>query len=121
MGMMIDEDKLVDHFIDKTPNGWLVPICENTSRWSLEGIISEIKHFKPTVEAISKADYENRLKADLVAMLTDLSMEIGEIEDGYTEFDEENKRSLTMIPLESVDRLIKQKIDVLKENKDGSN
>lgn len=61
-----------------------------------------------------KDQYEARLKADMAAMLTDLSMEIGEIEDGYTEFDEENKRSLTMIPLENVDRLIQQKIDKLK-------
>jgi hypothetical protein len=61
-----------------------------------------------------QADYENRLKADMVAMLTELSMTIGEIEDGYTEFDDENKRSLTMIPLESVDRTIQQKINELE-------
>lgn len=59
-------------------------------------------------------DYYGRLKVDMVAMLTELSMTIGEIEDGYTDFDEENKRSLTMIPLESVDRLIQQKINELK-------
>lgn len=64
---------------------------------------------------ISKADYENRLKADLVAMLTELSMKIGEIEDGYVEFDEENKRCLTMIPLESIERLIDREINSLKE------
>lgn len=51
---------------------------------------------------------------EVEAMLTDLSMKIGEIEDGYTEFDEENERSLTMIPLESVDRLIQEKINALK-------
>ena len=38
----------------------------------------------PTVEAIPKADYENRLKADLVAMLTELQLEIEEIENPYT-------------------------------------
>lgn len=59
-------------------------------------------------------DYYGRLKVDMVAMLTELSMTIGEIEDGYTDFDEENKRSLTMIPLESVDGLIQQKINELK-------
>ena len=35
----------------------------------------------PTVEAIPKADYENRLKADMVAMLTDLMMAIGELDN----------------------------------------
>lgn len=58
---------------------------------------------------------------EVEAMLTDLSMTIGEIEDGYVEFDEENKRSLTMIPLESIERLIDEKINALKaesENKE---
>ena len=57
---------------------------------------------------------------EVEAMLTDLSMKIGEIEDGYTEFDEENERSLTMIPLESVDRLIQEKINALKEVDNGN-
>ena len=32
----------------------------------------------PTIEAIPKADYENRLKADMVAMLTEIRSEIEE-------------------------------------------
>ena len=76
----------------------------------IDGAIDRLSKYQ-----IMKADYENRLKADLVAMLTELSMKIGEIEDGYVEFDEENKRSLTMIPLESVERLIDRKINSLKE------
>ena len=68
-----------------------------------------------------QADYETRLRADMVAMLTDLSMEIGEIEDGYAEFDEEEQKSLTMIPLESVDRLIRQKINSLKAESEDNN
>lgn len=32
----------------------------------------------PTIEAIPKADYEARLKADMVAMLTELQLEIAE-------------------------------------------
>lgn len=81
----------------------------------LDVVLKEDIDDAPIVEAIPKDQYEARLKADVVAALTELSMEIGKIEDGYTEFDEENKRSLTMIPLESVDRLIQQKIDKLKE------
>lgn len=76
-------------------------------------VIKEAKELAVKYQQL-QADYETRLKADMVAMLTDLSMKIGEIEDGYTEFDEENKRSLTMIPLESVERLIDREINSLK-------
>lgn len=64
-------------------------------------------------------DYERRLKSDLAAMLTEVSMEIGEIEGGYSDFDEENGRMLTMIPLEDVDRIIQEKIDRLKADVEG--
>ena len=49
----------------------------------------------PTVEAIPKADYENRLKADMVAMLTELMVDMADhikpsnhtesYEDGWSE------------------------------------
>ena len=103
MGRLIDIDVLFDYFGNDA--------IDETTRGNIEYFVSE----KGTVDAIPKADYENRLKADLVAMLTELSMKIGEIEDGYVEFDEENKRSLTMIPLESVERLIDREINSLKE------
>ena len=65
----------------------------------------------PTIEAISKADYEARLKADMVAMLTEIQLEIDEkatdlCDDGWW---------LTY------NELIQQKINSLKESKDGSN
>ena len=40
--------------------------------------------YAPTVEAIPKADYENRLKADLKAILVELQLEIEEMENPYT-------------------------------------
>jgi len=43
-----------------------------TAYFSLE---ADIVNIKP-VEAITKADYENRLKADMVAMLEDLDLQI---------------------------------------------
>lgn len=101
----IDADRLQKQFDEKSTNP-----NYRVNMHNIKSIISNA----PTVEAIPKADYEARLKADMAAMLTDLSMEIGEIEDGYTEFNEENKRSLTMIPLESVERLIDEKINTLK-------
>lgn len=101
MGKQIDADKLIEHFINKTPNGWLVPICENESRWALEGVISEIEYFAPTVEAIPKADYETRLKADLVVILEDLDLQI----------DESASYNLEVA---KVQRLIRDKINALK-------
>lgn len=101
MGKQIDADKLIEHFINKTPNGWLVPICENESRWTLEGIISEIEHFAPTVETIPKEQYEARLKADIVAMLEDLDLQI----------DESASYNLEVA---KVQRLIRDEIDKLR-------
>ena len=57
----------------------------------------------PTVEAIPKADYEARLKADMVAMLTEIQLEIEEMPMHYDPRD--------------VNDLIQQKIDKLKEEK----
>ena len=54
----------------------------------------------PTVEAIPKADYETRLKADMVAMLTEIQLEIEEMPMHYDPRD--------------VNDLIQQKINTLK-------
>lgn len=72
----------------------------------LDNTLDKEKWEVPTVRLFTQDEVE--------AMLTDLSMTIGEIKDGYVEFDEENKRSLTMIPIESVERLIDEKINALK-------
>ena len=58
----------------------------------------------PTVEAIPKADYENRLKADLVAMLDELDLEL------YEQYDDTD-----LIKVKHVRQAIQQKINSLKE------
>lgn len=58
-----------------------------------------------TVEAISKADYEARLKADLVAMLTDLQLDIEESENCGKAFH---------LGLQMASNIIQQKIGSLK-------
>lgn len=45
----------------------------------IEGVVSQV----PTAEAISKADYETRLKADLKAILVELQLEVHELENPY--------------------------------------
>ena len=59
----------------------------------------------------AKADYENRLKADLVAMLEDLDLQIDEL----TDYNFDNNFEVTQ-----VQRLIRDKINLLKEAQDVS-
>ena len=66
--------------------GMLVDEAINHGKEQLEIFGGKHKEFikttiddAPTVEAIPKADYENRLKTDLVAMLTEIQLEIEEM------------------------------------------
>ncbi|MBQ1569667.1 MAG: hypothetical protein IIZ78_00980 [Clostridiales bacterium] len=69
--------------------------------------IAEVK-----TQFIPKADYENRLKADMVAMLEDLRLDFQEAELAGV-FD--NKE---LIFADEVDDLVQQKINALKEAAD---
>ena len=60
----------------------------------------------PTVEAIPKADYENRLKADLVAMLTEIQLEMESLRFG---------QPLRKYVVDECLDVIQQKINSLKE------
>ena len=76
----------------------------------------------PTVEAIPKAEYEARLKADMVAMLTEIQLEIEEIEILKSIAREDifwNMGAKTM--REKIEKIIQQKINALKENEDATN
>lgn len=57
------------------------------------------------VEAIPKADYEARLKADMVAMLEDLDLQIDE-------------SAAYNLEVAKVQRLIRDRIDKLREDKE---
>ena len=99
MGRMIDADKIIFREIDEI-GGEYEPYlgCSKSQINSL-----------PTVEAIPKADYENRLKADMVAMLTELQLEIEELDtpsnsDAYMTCSE----------------VIQQKINALKADTEGA-
>ena len=73
MGRLIDADRLIKRYKAEKFTGY-------------EEIIQDILD-EPIVEAISKADYENRLKADMVAMLVELQKEIEELEPLCNECD----------------------------------
>ena len=70
-----------------------------------------------TVEAIPKADYENRLKADVVAMLTELKTEIALMSDSFVE-----GRTITITSWIGMQKriceLIQTKIDKLRGEED---
>lgn len=75
---------------------------------------------QPTVEAIPKDQYEQRLKADMVAVLTDIQLEIEELP-----FDDESPINITQEYMDEVKsweygkkdciKVIQQKINSLKE------
>ena len=69
----------------------------------------------PTVEAIPKADYETRLKADLVAVLTEIQLEIKKLWDNRYDVWLDNQYYIGKNDtLEEVDDIIQQKINLLK-------
>ena len=69
------------------------------------------------IEAIPKADYETRLKNDLAAMLTEIQLEIEEIE--VAKENTEIKAGECCMKGACID-LIQQKIDKLRGNENGN-
>ena len=102
MGRLIDGDELLRH---KT---WI----NGPSGDSIYDVVfcDEIEE-APTVEAIPKADYKNRLRADLKAILVELQLEMEELEE------EADIGKVVMIG--DIDRLIQQKINELKADQEG--
>ena len=81
--------------------------------------VNSIVNMQPIIDAIPKADYENRLKADMVAMLTELQLEIEEMSGLVTEIHGEEWNEINVIHSQDVLSFIQQKIDKLKGNEDG--
>jgi len=106
------------------PKEWLIPMNN-----ALDVGIDTVKREKMLEDWTKKcrkfeADYENRLKADMVAMLTDLQLEIEEkypkcdlceyfVDYDYDENDISEYRSVGSIT--DITDLIQQKINSLKE------
>ena len=97
MGRLIDADVLSEEI-----DSWGMNIYEPSD-------FTDAIDDAPTVEAIPKADYENRLNADMVAMLTDLYMEIEELD---TPSDDSYDAGIV-----DCEKLIQEKINSLKEGK----
>ena len=101
MGRLIDEEELQEYIIHEG--------CEKGCGYIDE---RDLKYI-PTVEAIPKADYEARLKADVVAMLKEIKDEANNIRStiwNCTSFSE---------GISAYNNLIQQKIDKLKEDEES--
>ena len=72
--------------------------------------------YAPTVEAIPKADYENRLKADMVAMLTEIQLEIEEMVNPFGTRISGCSQDGWKHGVKNCDFVIQQKINKLKGN-----
>ena len=105
MGRLIDADEVKKRF----------PIMEN----DFGMVINERLHKEldkiPTVEAIPKSDYEARLKADKVAMLTEIQLECEENTVRWYVGRVDGK-SDDVVLIDTLNEIIEQKINALKEN-----
>jgi hypothetical protein len=74
----------------------------------------------PLVEAISKADYEARLQADIEAILVELQLEIEE--QSIIDYDEDlYDGGECVISISEINDIIQQKINALKADQEGKN
>lgn len=114
MGRLIDADKAIESM------QYYHDDCAKTSEYTRLGFETAIEVVKdaPTVEAIPKADYENRLKSDLVAMLTDIQLEIEDCVDGG-EGSPQFEQGVDIARCQVVD-IIQQKIDALKGDQEAA-
>ena len=86
-------------------------------------LINDLEELRTMINKFAES-YENRLKADMVAMLTELQLEIEEKEKYYeAEFEEPSNRLHEtamcgrMFGYGGAKQIIQQKINALKENK----
>lgn len=85
--------------------------------WTADMVLKRLdSRYAPAVEAIPKAEYENRLKAAMMAMLTDIRLEIEELDT----YDIERTHGLIEDSYVTTDvrDIIQQKIDALREQTD---
>ena len=108
MGRLIDEEDLEKYIMHDG--------CEKGCGYIDE---RDLKYIQPT-EAIPKDQYEARLKADMVAMLEDLDLQIEELfyrQRPFTWDDTGEKGMMDIRPsYDDICFLIQQKINKLKEN-----
>ena len=97
MERLIDADRLKEVFSRNVAGG---------------NVYFDLIDAQPTVEAIPKADYESRLKADKVAMLTELKNKLIDKSWNIDMYDDD--LDFECCYLTDIDEVIQQKINVIK-------
>lgn len=130
MGRLIDADKYMTHLranIDTTadivdeqikrdePIGTVKDGGQIGYLMALQWARSSLELDCYTVEAIPKADYENRIKADLVSILTEIQIEIEELSTPPAYQDED----YFLMGTNRCSELIQQKINALNAESEG--
>ena len=103
MGRLIDADKAISDYAHYGIN-------HSYDAYDLEDILTEC----PTVEAIPQAEYEARLNADMMAILTELQLEIDELPNHGLQ-SSDWKQGFTHGLADVQEKVIQQKINALKE------
>ena len=108
MGMRIDDEVYVHGYLDEIRQDKV--IIRNEGGY-FGTVIGEL------IEAIPKAEYEARLKADMVAMLTDIQLEIEELDlkDSVPDYQKGAEETR-----EYISDLLQQKIDALKGKQEAA-
>jgi hypothetical protein len=110
---LIDADVLIDELKQSALHH-----CNNPREDSLLQRDRVIVRAQPTVEAIPKDQYEARLKADLVAMLTEIQLEIEEVPKYCMTHDGTCVYRKSEEYISDINNVIQQKINALKESED---
>ena len=93
-------------------------VCPITGKTQVVKVINgEISSDCPLVEAIPKAEYEARLKADMKAILTEIKLKIAEKSYYDTSIigNYEDEVRISLVELDDVNDIIQNKIDTLEE------
>lgn len=107
MGRLIEEPKVFEIM----KRHWL---SGSIAHHIIDDIRNDIIKNVPTVEAIPKADYENRLKADMVAMLKEMSKQIEEEREDCEKLSNSYERFGIRAMAQRSQIVIQQKINSLK-------
>lgn len=108
MGRLIDADILIAELKESAFHH-----CNNSREDSLLQRDRIIVRAQPTVEAIPKDEYESHLKADMVAMLKEIQLEIEE--NSYSENVYGDEYGINkVISTDDIYQIIQQKIDKCK-------
>ena len=113
MGRLIEQQAVID-CLNNTAEYYERKDADEWTRGMRYGLLHGVDNILdnvPTVEAIPKADYEARLKADLVAMLTDMLIDVEEIASREQWCDYANDNCISRYDVED---LIQKKIKVLQ-------